>query len=79
MKSDDDLINPDLLAPYQCKDQNTANQLQYQGIGFNDDHISVKPSIVELTIGASTLRIPMYLFERFARWYLEPQERKKEW
>ncbi len=69
-------MNREKLAPCDCPDQVTADRLEHQGLGVNDDHIVVKPGVVELTIGAATLRIPMHRFKLFAKWYLEPQALK---
>lgn len=63
------------LRPADCFDQATANKLETQGIKFNNYAISVKPSFVVLEIGYNTtVNIPMTVFERFAKWYLEKQD-----
>lgn len=62
------------LAPCDCKDWANAERLNEQGIGFNEYSLEVKPNVVVISTNDATLRIPMRHFERFARWYLEPQE-----
>ncbi len=62
------------LRPCDCKDQATANKLNEQGIGHNDQSIMIEPNSVVLTMGHTTLKIPMATFEIFAKWYLEEQE-----
>ena len=62
------------LRPCDCKDIYTAKKLHEQGIGHNGDSITIEPNIVILTIGQTTMKIPMNLFKMFAEWYLEPQE-----
>ena len=52
----------------------TASRLNEQGIGVNNDSISVQPNSVVLTMGHTTVKIPMRLFQRFAEWYLTEQE-----
>lgn len=62
------------LRPCDCKDVLTANKLNEQGISQNGDSIVIKPSVVVLTMGHTTVRIPMSKFKLFAEWYLEEQE-----
>lgn len=57
-------------------DMHTASKLEEQGIAFNDDSILIEPNSVILTIGHTTMRIPMDLFRKFAEWYLREQEIK---
>lgn len=65
------------LRPCDCKDQYTADRLQEQGIGHNDQSIMIAPNSVILTMGHTTVKIPMNRFRMFAEWYLEEQELKK--
>lgn len=65
---------PKTLRPCDCHDQYTANKLDHQGYGMNDDSITVEPTMVVLKYQSTTIRIPQHLFKRFAEWYLEPQE-----
>jgi hypothetical protein len=62
------------LRPCDCPDMYTAGLLNEQGIGHNEDSITVEPNVVVLKMGATTMRIPMNKFKMFAEWYLEPQE-----
>lgn len=62
------------IRPADCKDMHTANLLNEQGIGHNDDSITIEPNVVVLKMGHTTMRIPMGRFKMFAEWYLEPQE-----
>jgi hypothetical protein len=62
------------IRPCDCGDQFTANQLEEQGIGRNDDSIILQPSVVIITRGHTTMKIPMSLFKMFAEWYLTEQE-----
>lgn len=62
------------LRPCDCKDVLTANKLNEQGISQNGDSIVIEPSVVVLTMGHTTVRIPMSKFKLFAEWYLEEQE-----
>lgn len=64
------------LRPCDCKDQHTADSLNEQGIGVNDERITVQPNVVVLEMGRTTIRIPMQRFKMFAEWYLEAQEIK---
>jgi hypothetical protein len=62
------------IKPADCKDMYTASLLESQGIGHNDDSITVEPGVVVLKMGHTTMRIPMKRFRMFAEWYLEEQE-----
>ena len=62
------------LKPCDCKDILTAKKLNEQGIRQNEDSIIIEPSVVVLTMGHTTVRIPMSKFKLFAEWYLEEQE-----
>ena len=62
------------LKPCDCKDIATANELNEQGIGHNEDSIMVEPNIVILKMGHTTVKIPMKRFKMFAEWYLAEQE-----
>ena len=62
------------LIPCDCKDLLTANKLNEQGISQNGDSIVIEPSVIVLTMGHTTVKIPMSKFKLFAEWYLEDQE-----
>jgi hypothetical protein len=64
------------LRPCDCKDMATAMKLEEQGISHNEDRIMLKPNVVEMTIGLTTVRVPMHLFKMFAEWYMTEQEIK---
>lgn len=65
------------MKPCDCQDEFTASKLNEQGIQFNDNSIVVQPNSVILTMGHTTIKIPMKTFEMFAKWYLEDQEIKE--
>lgn len=62
------------IRPCDCKDQATVNLLPEQGIGHNDESITVEPNSVVLRMGHTTVRISMARFKMFAEWYLGVQE-----
>lgn len=62
------------LKPCDCKDMVTASKLNEQGIAHNDQSIIIEPNSVILTMGHTTIKIPMARFKMFAEWYLEEQE-----
>lgn len=64
------------IRPCDCKDMATANELNESGIAFNNNSIHIEPNSVVLDLGNTTVRIHMYLFKKFAEWYLEEQEIK---
>ena len=64
------------MRPCDCPDIFTVNKLSEQGIGLNDNSIVVEPNVVILTMGHTTIRIPMSTFKLFAEWYLAEQEIK---
>lgn len=62
------------LKPADCIDTRSVNKLKEQGIGHNDESISVQPNVVILTMGHTTVKIPMNRFRMFAEWYMEEQD-----
>jgi len=64
------------LRPCDCICKSDAMKLNEQGIGYNNQSLSVEPNLVVMVIDSATIRIPMGLFRKFAQWYLEPQEIK---
>ena len=62
------------LKPCDCKDMFTASKLNTQGIGRNDQNIMIRPNYIILTMGHTTIKIPMLIFKMFAEWYLKEQE-----
>lgn len=72
MKNEIEMSNK--LRPCDCPDWYTAQKLNEQGIGHNDESITVEPNVVVLKMGHTTVRIPMQRFKLFAEWYLAEQE-----
>lgn len=64
------------MRPCDCKDRTDIRTLQEQGLAFNGDSITAMPLLVEITIGACSLRIRKELFLRFCEWYLTDQQPK---
>lgn len=64
------------IRPCDCKDVDTAQRMEEQGISMNEDSLMVEPNVVKLTISHTTIRIPMQRFKIFAEWYLREQELK---
>lgn len=62
------------LRPCDCICKSDALKLEEQGIGYNNQTLSVEPNLVVLSIDSATIRIPMGLFRKFAEWYLKPQD-----
>lgn len=67
----------DLLRPCDCKDEVDAQKLNEQGIGHNDEIVSVHPNYVLLKMGHTEIKIGMKRFKMFAEWYLQPQNINK--
>lgn len=64
------------LRPCDCKDAVDTKKLVEQGIGHNDESITVIPNYVLLTMGHTEIKISMNRFKMFAQWYLQEQEIK---
>jgi len=63
------------MRPCNCKDMYEAKKLNHQGISFNEYSITVKPMGVIIEVYPHyRIRLPMTIFKRFAKWYLEDQE-----
>ncbi len=62
------------IKPCDCKDMATASLLNEQGIGHNEDSITVEPNVVVIKMGHTSIRIPMQKFKLFAEWYLSEQD-----
>jgi len=62
------------IRPCDCIDITSAQELNEQGIGYNNQSIMVKPNVVVLTMDHTEIKIPMDRFKMFAEWYLEEQE-----
>ena len=62
-----------ILRPCDCKDMATQRKLNEQGIRHNDQGIVIEPNLVILTMGHTTMKIPMTRFKMFAEWYLKEQ------
>jgi hypothetical protein len=65
------------LRPCDCKDMVTAKKLNEQGIGINENSLTIKPNVVVLKMSHTEVKIPMQQFKIFAEWYLKEQEIKK--
>jgi len=66
------------MKPCNCKDQQDAKSMNEQGIGINDWSLVVDPAAVEIEHKHfGKVRVPMTIFEKFAKWYLEDQIKDK--
>ena len=62
------------MRPCDCTSMTEAMfKLNEQGLCINNDSIHVIPGNVVLSLGLTTIKIPMAKFKRFAEWYLEDQ------
>lgn len=61
------------MKPCDCKDAQDLKKLSHNGTRFNGNWIEVEPAIVRIRLDRTTIEIPQFLFERFAKWYLEDQ------
>ena len=66
----------DQLRPCDCIDLQDVKKLEEQGVGHNDESISVIPNYVLLKMGHTEIKIGMNRFKMFAEWYLAPQKIK---
>lgn len=64
------------LRPCDCIDSIDTDRLQEQGIGHNDESITVMAQCVILKMGHAEIKISQKRFKMFAEWYLEAQEVK---
>lgn len=64
----------DKLRPCDCKDAVDTSKLEEQGIGHNDESITVIPNYVLLKMGHTEIKISMKRFKMFAEWYLTEQD-----
>jgi hypothetical protein len=62
------------LRPCDCKDAVDTSKLEDQGIGHNDESITVIPNYVLLKMGHTEIKISMKRFKMFAEWYLSEQD-----
>lgn len=67
-------VRADKLRPCDCKDAVDASKLEEQGIGHNDESITVIPNYVLLKMGHTEIKIGMKRFKMFAEWYLSEQD-----
>ena len=66
------------MKPCDCHDLYTClNQLNEQGVQYNNYSLSVQPSLVIIKMPMIEIKIPQSIFERFAKWYLEDQVKEK--
>lgn len=61
------------LRPCDCVDALDVSHLNEQGIGHNDQSITINPNYVLLRMGHTEIKIPMSRFKMFAEWYLSEQ------
>jgi hypothetical protein len=64
------------LRPCDCRDAIDASRLEEQGIGVNEESITVIPNYVLLRMGHTEVKISMNRFKMFSEWYLREQEIK---
>jgi len=64
------------LRPCDCIDEYTAQKLNEQGIGHNDQSITVTNGRVVLEMGHTTIKVGRRRFKQFAEWFLEEQTLK---
>jgi hypothetical protein len=64
----------DKLRPCDCKDAVDTSKLEEQGIGHNDESITVIPNYVLLKMRHTEIKISMKRFKMFAEWYLSEQD-----
>lgn len=69
--------NTKLLRPCDCTDNHLAMQLNEQAIAINENSLKVEHGKAVLTIGHTTINIPLKHFKIFATWFLEEQEINK--
>ena len=66
------------MKPCDCKSIADTNNLNENGIRYNDWSITVKPCSVFIENHPYVkLRIPMNMFKRFAEWYVSDQDPDK--
>lgn len=66
------------LRPCDCHDRVTVRELNEQGVSFGFTDLTVAPPFVIFDMGYVTVKIPQSHFERFAKWYLEPQRKEPQ-
>lgn len=67
-------VRADKLRPCDCKDDVDTSKLEEQGIGHNDESITVISNYVLLKTGHTEMKIGMKRFKMFAEWYLKEQD-----
>ena len=66
------------MKPCDCKSiEETQVCLNVQGIGHNDESITVIPNYVLLKLGHTQITISMKRFKQFSEWYLEDQVKEQ--
>jgi hypothetical protein len=71
-------VRADKLRPCDCKDAVDTSKLEEQGIGHNDESITVIPNYVLLKMGHTEIKISMKRFKMFAEWYLSEQDARHD-
>ena len=65
------------MKPCDCKDSYDANAMNEQGISINEWSLLVDPARVEIEHRHyGKIILPMSIFTKFVRWYLEDQVEK---
>jgi len=63
------------MKPCDCKDNRDAKSMTEQGIAINEWSLLVEPARVEIEhLHYGKIILPMTIFTKFAKWYLEEQE-----
>lgn len=68
------------MRPCDCRSMADVNKyLDASGFKINDNSIRIEPNVVFLELGMTRIRIPMFIFKKFADWYLEDQGIETNW
>ena len=63
------------MKPCDCKDSVDAMSMNEQGIAINEWSLNVQPASVILEHRHyGMIRMPMSVFTKFAKWYMEDQD-----
>lgn len=65
------------LRPCDCESIAETKLLEEQGVGHNDESITVIPNYVLFKMGHTEVKISMKRFRLFAEWFMAPQELKE--
>jgi len=59
------------VRPYDCKDIEDTKKMDCQGLTNGDWTMMFRPNSVTVSHGPIRLRIPMYHFKNWAKWFME--------